>query len=114
MWCSLPQADWTQTLLQREVPDDEWLLLAGRELDSAPKGALICSCHEVGEEQIEQAIRGGCSDVQSLGKQLRCGTGCGSCIPELKSLIARTSAQLGTAETTTGVDVAEVLTAPPA
>jgi assimilatory nitrate reductase catalytic subunit len=104
----LPQADWTQALLQRETPDDEWLLLAGRELDAAPKGALICSCHEVGEEQIEQAIRGGCADVQSLGKQLRCGTGCGSCIPELKNIIARTRAQLGTEAATVCADVAVV------
>jgi assimilatory nitrate reductase catalytic subunit len=104
----LPQADWVQALLQRVVPDDVWLLLAGRELDAAPKGALVCSCHEVGEEQIEQAIRAGCRDVQSLGKQLRCGTGCGSCIPELKHLIARTTAQLGTAVDATAVSVATV------
>jgi assimilatory nitrate reductase catalytic subunit len=91
----LPAAEWAQNVLQREVPEDAWLLLAGRDLDAAPKGALICSCHEVGKDEIEQAIRGGCGDVAGLGKQLRCGTGCGSCIPELKALITQVQAEAG-------------------
>src|SRR5690606_21543124 len=89
----LPPAEWLQGLMYKPVPANEWLLLAGRELDSSSKGALICSCHEVGKDEIIAAIRLGARDTQSLGKLLRCGTGCGSCIPELKQLLAREAAK---------------------
>jgi len=41
----------------------------------------------VGEKQIACAINEGKSTVQALGESLKCGTNCGSCIPELRSLI---------------------------
>jgi assimilatory nitrate reductase catalytic subunit len=89
----LPPAEWLQRLMSKPVPANEWLLLAGRELDSSSKGALICSCHEVGKDEIIAAIRMGARDTQSLGKLLRCGTGCGSCIPELKQVLAAETAK---------------------
>jgi assimilatory nitrate reductase catalytic subunit len=49
----------------------------------------VCSCFEVGEQQIARAIRGGAATVRALGETLRCGTNCGSCVPELKALLAR-------------------------
>jgi bacterioferritin-associated ferredoxin len=49
----------------------------------------LCSCFEVGEQQIARAIRAGANSVRALGETLRCGTNCGSCVPELKGLIAR-------------------------
>ncbi|PRD13830.1 nitrate reductase [Pantoea coffeiphila] len=69
-------------------------LLAGRAgSDKAPTGAIICSCFSVGEIPIADAVRQGCRSVQQLGDALKCGTNCGSCIPELKKIIA---AQLST------------------
>ena len=63
-------------------------LLAGRaENGKAPAGATICSCFGVGEVTIADAVRQGCSSVQQLGAKLKCGTNCGSCIPELKTII---------------------------
>lgn len=63
-------------------------LLAGRtENGKAPAGATICSCFGVGEITIANAVRQGCSSVQQLGAKLKCGTNCGSCIPELKKLL---------------------------
>lgn len=56
---------------------------------TADKGATICSCFNVGEKAITQAIANGCDTVQALGKALRCGSNCGSCIPELKTLLAQ-------------------------
>lgn len=50
-------------------------------------GPLICSCHEVGEKSIISAIESGVNSVSDLGIELRCGTECGSCIPELKQLL---------------------------
>ena len=49
--------------------------------------AIICSCFQVGEKTIKEAINSGqCQSVEALGKALKCGTNCGSCIPELKAL----------------------------
>ncbi|KAA0542193.1 MULTISPECIES: nitrate reductase [Citrobacter] len=56
---------------------------------TADKDATICSCYSVGEKAITQAIANGCDTVQALGKALRCGSNCGSCIPELKTLLAQ-------------------------
>ncbi|WP_288881154.1 nitrate reductase [uncultured Kosakonia sp.] len=65
-------------------------LLAGRSASGkAPAGATICSCFAVGERAISEAIQSGCNSVSRLGEKLKCGTNCGSCIPELKRLIAR-------------------------
>ncbi len=63
-------------------------LLAGRA-DGAktPAGAIICSCFGVNESQIREAVRQGYNSVQQLGATLKCGTNCGSCIPELKKLV---------------------------
>ncbi len=49
---------------------------------------MICSCFSVGEAQIVDAVRQGCHSVQQLGSKLKCGTNCGSCVPELKTFIA--------------------------
>ena len=50
-------------------------------------GPLICSCHDVGANSIISAIKSGVNSVSDLGIALRCGTECGSCIPELKQLL---------------------------
>ena len=56
------------------------------------RGRVVCSCHGVAEHEIAAAIaaqcgpaRARCSRVQD---ELRCGTGCGSCVPELKQIVA--------------------------
>ncbi|MNE35196.1 Nitrate reductase [compost metagenome] len=54
-------------------------------------GRIICSCFSVGENTIREAIAGGCDSAAALGATLRCGTNCGSCVPELKGLIAEGS-----------------------
>jgi assimilatory nitrate reductase catalytic subunit len=41
----------------------------------------------VGERAIGEAIASGCRHVGALGK-LKCGTNCGSCVPELNALLA--------------------------
>ena len=62
-------------------------LLAGCDDGAANQGPLVCSCHQVGQRAILGAIRDGDGSVEALGARLACGTQCGSCIPELKSLI---------------------------
>jgi len=62
-------------------------LLAGRAAQGNSAGRIICSCYGVGETAIRQAIAQGCDSPAALGRVLKCGTNCGSCIPELKQLI---------------------------
>ncbi|MEL7611028.1 molybdopterin-dependent oxidoreductase [Vreelandella titanicae] len=77
-------------------------LLAGCDDGAADTGPVVCSCHQVGQTTIVSAIREGDTSVEALGARLACGTQCGSCIPELKSLIeeerpnARTKQPLAT------------------
>ncbi|MFC0266428.1 nitrate reductase [Kushneria aurantia] len=63
-------------------------LLAGRAASGEDAGVTVCSCHQVGQKTIERAIAEGCLSVAALGDRLACGTRCGSCIPELKKLVA--------------------------
>ncbi len=62
-------------------------LLAGCDDGAAANGPLVCSCHQVGQAAIVAAIRAGDASVEALGARLACGTQCGSCLPELKSLV---------------------------
>jgi len=70
-----------RAFLSRSV---DWRLLDGSA--GATPGKVVCTCFEVREEQILAAIDGGCADAEALGRALRCGTNCGSCLPELNSL----------------------------
>lgn len=64
-------------------------LLAGiAQRGKAATGAVICSCFGVGETTIKNAVQQGCHSVLQLSATLKCGTNCGSCIPELKKIIA--------------------------
>lgn len=62
-------------------------LLAGCDVGVSDAGPMVCSCHQVGQTTIIEAIRAGDTSAEALGARLACGTQCGSCIPELKSLI---------------------------
>ena len=75
---------------QRSTPADLAGLLAARP----PKGAVantgrnVCACFSVGENTILHAIREQNLDsVEAVGTCLKAGTGCGSCVPELRRLI---------------------------
>ena len=64
-------------------------LLLGIASDEFNQGKQVCSCYNVGEKTINTAIAQGCSSVDALGEKLQCGTKCGSCKPELASLISQ-------------------------
>ena len=55
-------------------------------------GAVVCACFNVGRNAIDAAIAQGCNDVGDIGKRLKAGTNCGSCIPELRRIAALNSA----------------------
>lgn len=89
---TLPGWDWLAGLLKGPDLDESSrrALLAGRTIDGAAnEGPLICACFAVGRNRIADAITiDGCQTVEAIGAALRAGTNCGSCIPELRKIIA--------------------------
>ena len=84
-----PAADWLSRLLASPKLDDHnrRALLLGTAPGADP-GPLVCACFGVGRNVIANAIdeQGLCS-TDLIGKALRAGTNCGSCLPELRGLI---------------------------
>ncbi len=87
----LPDTEWLQSLLNHKVDPQSWRLLARQETAAFTANRVICSCFRISEQQIIGAIDKGARSAEDLGRLLRCGTNCGSCIPELKQLVARQS-----------------------
>ncbi|WP_316190679.1 molybdopterin-dependent oxidoreductase [Bradyrhizobium sp. SZCCHNS2096] len=76
--------------------DDEQrrMLLSGRAPEGAASGGpIVCACFGVGRNTICDAIAAGARTPAALGAALKAGTNCGSCIPEMKRLIAQVPAQ---------------------
>jgi assimilatory nitrate reductase catalytic subunit len=66
------------------------LLLSGRSAEGiASTGPVVCACFGVGRAAICETIASGARSAADIGAKLKAGTNCGSCIPELKQLIAR-------------------------
>jgi assimilatory nitrate reductase catalytic subunit len=87
---------WIKALLQTGAPAQAFgrqLLQPGAKPPSglAPRGRQVCSCFDVGEAAIRATlVHCTGNDEQRLGalqQALRCGTNCGSCLPELKRLL---------------------------
>jgi len=77
----------------RLADDQRRLLLSGRSSDGvAGAGPMVCACFGVGRTTICEAIGNGARSIAEIGARLKAGTNCGSCIPELKRLIAQTAA----------------------
>jgi ferredoxin-nitrate reductase len=53
------------------------------------EGTLICSCNHVGSGTIEKAAAGCGYDLQKTCAATRAGTGCGSCKPEVFTLLQK-------------------------
>jgi assimilatory nitrate reductase catalytic subunit len=63
-------------------------LLAGRAAGAAPeKGAILCSCMNVGVNEIAAAIARGAHSPAAVGEATGAGTNCGSCRAEIDRLI---------------------------
>ena len=92
---------WIKTLLQDRLPAQSY----GRRLLSpqaaapagvAARGKVVCSCFGVGEAaiagQLARCTGDGGERLAQLQASLKCGTNCGSCVPELKRLVRTTLA----------------------
>jgi assimilatory nitrate reductase catalytic subunit len=85
--------DWNvvKQLFAADTLSDEQrrMLLSGRSADGlANAGPIVCACFGVGRTTICDSIAGGARTAAEIGAQLKAGTNCGSCIPEMKRLIA--------------------------
>jgi assimilatory nitrate reductase catalytic subunit len=73
--------------------DQRRMLLSGKSADGlANAGPIVCACFGVGRNTICESIAAGARSAADIGAKLKAGTNCGSCIPELKRLIAQAGA----------------------
>ncbi|THF59279.1 nitrate reductase [Pseudothauera rhizosphaerae] len=85
-------ADWLVAAIAAGEPAERlraWLFapLAGAPQGLAAASRTVCNCHGVSEAQIRDALTAG-ADLAQLQARLKCGTACGSCLPELRRLAA--------------------------
>jgi len=89
-------ADWLRDLMisgtsvQTAAPDlRRWLLapIAQPPAGSKARGRVICNCLDVSEDEIIADLNAGL-DLPALQEKRKCGMSCGSCLPELKRLVA--------------------------
>ncbi len=90
---------WLKTLLQEELPAQTYgrlLLVPGTKAPVAvqSRGKSVCTCLNVTDAAItaELAHCQGTDDdrLAQLQGKLRCGTNCGSCLPEIKRMVRAT------------------------
>ncbi len=87
----LPARDWLAGLFAEPTLSDakRASLLAGRPGAGQPdSGRMVCACFNVGLKTLKSAIREqGLTSVEAIGEALGAGTNCGSCKPELRTLL---------------------------
>lgn len=62
------------------------LLRSGKKMEPV-LGKLVCSCNNVGSDNLKNKIAEGCTDFKQLCSLTGAGTGCGSCRPEVKAIL---------------------------
>jgi assimilatory nitrate reductase catalytic subunit len=67
-------------------------LLSGRSPSGADPGPTICACFGVGLNAIRAAFEAGAATAEEIGRQLKAGTNCGSCLPEIRRIGAQARA----------------------
>ena len=77
-----------------ELSDKRLRLLRSGQAAPPVLGQLVCSCNNVGADNLRQAIAAGCGTLKKLCATTGAGTGCGSCGPEVQRLLATELAAL--------------------
>ncbi|MBC7907284.1 MAG: molybdopterin-dependent oxidoreductase [Rhodospirillaceae bacterium] len=72
------------------TPVERAAVLAGRAPNGfTDTGRTVCACFSVGVNTLTEAIRSQrLTSLEQVGAALKAGTGCGSCVPEIKALLA--------------------------
>jgi len=88
----LPERAWLAGLFEREKlsATERVGLLAGRPPGAREDvGPIVCSCFGVGRNTLRRTIaQHALTDTRQVGARLRAGTNCGSCLPEIRALLA--------------------------
>ncbi|MGL4974858.1 MAG: molybdopterin dinucleotide binding domain-containing protein, partial [Bosea sp. (in: a-proteobacteria)] len=69
-------------------PRERSAVLSGRSLDGvADTGAIVCACFGVGLNAIREAfVSKAATSPDDIGRMLKAGTNCGSCLPEIRRI----------------------------
>jgi len=83
---------WLKGLWERAAPVGEERRYLSQPVDAppgtpAPRGRTVCNCFDVAEAEIRSFL-GGVKSIEALQASLKCGTNCGSCLPELRRMAA--------------------------
>jgi ferredoxin-nitrate reductase len=70
-----------------ELSDKRLQLLRSGGPATPVLGKLVCSCNNVGADNLRQAIATGCGSLAELCARTGAGTGCGSCRPEVQNIL---------------------------
>ncbi|HEX7366568.1 MAG TPA: (2Fe-2S)-binding protein, partial [Pelobium sp.] len=70
-----------------ELSDKRLQLLRSGKTPEPVIGKLVCSCNNVGEGNIETAVKNGCTNLNAICDKTGAATGCGSCKPEVKRIM---------------------------
>lgn len=89
-----------QTWLKQAMAEDELdpslvrlaLAPSSRPPVSVAPRNIVCKCADVSDVQIQQALAQG-KDLPGLQQSLKCGTFCGSCVPDIKRMVAEYATQ---------------------
>ncbi len=88
---ALPDRDWLASLFTVGKLDQSARnnLLAGRSHAVADQGRIVCSCFGVGRNPIAACARelGAIASSGEIGRRLKAGTNCGSCVAEIGVVI---------------------------
>ncbi len=84
-------AEWLKDVMSSGEFTTELRRWALAPLSAAPagnrgRGKIVCNCLDVAENDIIDTVQLG-ADLITLQNKLKCGTECGSCLPELKRLV---------------------------
>ena len=84
-------ADWLKDVMTTGQFSDELRRWALAPLSAPPtgqkgRGKIVCNCLDVSQNEIIDNIELG-ADLITLQTKLKCGTECGSCVPELRKLV---------------------------
>jgi assimilatory nitrate reductase catalytic subunit len=90
--------DWLLDLIVRGGSTQDlrkWLFapLATPPASGPARGRIVCNCFDVSENEIRADLTAGLT-LAALTEKRKCGTNCGSCLPELKRLAAQAEVPL--------------------
>jgi assimilatory nitrate reductase catalytic subunit len=82
--------DWLKEIIAQGTdaqPLRPWLFapLSAPPAGQTQRGRIVCNCLDVSEQEILHEVKNGL-DLSAIQAKLKCGTQCGSCLPELKRL----------------------------